>query len=144
MVKGPYWCGWNFLVRCDIMRFVPSSQNLSLFWYGANCVFCRSVSRCCAWAAALWASHLRHWTWVLHSDKVGNPWDQCAWCACGMYPMIYSKGALPVVSLVHALCVYCMIGNHSLQLFYVPFAYIWRNCLTHWLLCSNCLSVCRW
>ncbi len=65
-------------------------------------------------------------------------------CAYGMCPMISLKGDLPVVVLGHVLWVYWASGSHLAQSVCAPFLNIWRYCSSHWLVRSDCLSVCGW
>src|SRR6266576_7285016 len=58
--------------------------------------------------------------------------------------MMSSNGVFFIVSLGHALWVYCAIGSQLLQSVCAPFVYIRKNCSTHWFVRSDCPSVCGW
>src|SRR6266478_1451905 len=61
-----------------------------------------------------------------------------------MCPMISLNGDLPVGTLSHGLWVYWARGSHLDQSSCAPFPNIWRYCSSHWLVLSDCPSVCGW
>src|SRR6266702_5399555 len=74
------------------------------------------------------------WTVVLLSSHV----------VLGSFPMINLNGELFVVAFGHEIWANWAIGSRSAQLSCCALLQCQRNCSTHWLLRSDCPSVCGW
>src|SRR6266446_3828023 len=140
--KGPYLLGLSLAVGRIVLRWVTSSQTFCPSSKGLYLV--ALIIICWACVIACCAACLMALVWVSLESIVGAREWVFPMCAYGTCPMISSNGDLPVVALGHALWVYWASGSHLAQSVCALFPNIRRYCSSHWLVLSDCLSVCGW
>src|SRR6266403_4399249 len=142
ILKGLYLLGLSLAVGCVVFRWVTSNQTFCPSLKGLYLV--TLIVICCTCVIACCAACLMALVWVSLKSIAGAKEWVFLMCVYGTCPMISSKGDLPIVVLGHALWVYWASGSHLAQSVCAPFPNIRRYCSSHWLVHSDCPSVCGW
>ena len=101
--KGPWRLGASFAVGWVVFRFLASNHTRSPTQKGVNL---EGMDKFCALRSASVASFRVVLIVSNRWFKGGDVVSRLVWWTRGMYPMILSKGAFPVVALGQALSVY--------------------------------------